>query len=532
MDTVLYGGTIHLVDTQFRTVTAIAVADGRIVATGTDDEILASAPASCAKINLDGATVVPGFIDDHVHLALEIETFGRIDLRDVTSLPDLLSLIRDSAQAKRPGQWVAAVPFWHEKQLTERRLPTREELDVVCPNNPAFVPRGSQRGVINTRAIELLGFSSDGPQGLMRDAHGQPTGLITGPAHRAVLTALGSPGFNERVTAIQSAMKRYNALGITSIREGSTTPADARLFQYLSEQDLMTVRVAMLMAAQPLAAETMTSAEHTIASLRRIPVRTGFGDNWLRFSGLKMLIDGALEGAYLYEPYLTDPDYRGDLRLPGGLLDSILPEIADLGWSLAMHVSGDASMDVFLDAVERLSHTHDIRPLRWSVEHAFFASPEQCARLKQLGLLVTIQMALLYDYADAMVTNWGSNRVQLMCPVRSMIEAGLLTGGGSDGPFVSISPLVGMQTLVTRNTLYAGTVGPEQAVDARTALAMYTRDNAHFTFEEQVKGTLEPRKVADLTVLGRDPLDCPPDELGQIPVLLTMVDGRIVHDAY
>lgn len=534
MDTVLYGGKVYLVDPAFRTASAIAIRGARIAAVGDDTEILALAGPRTRRVHLQGATVLPGLIDSHVHLVKELDTWGRVDLRGVTSVAEVLDRLRRHAAGLPPGTWVMASPYWHEGYTREGRFPTRAELDAALPDHPVFLPRGMYQSVLNSLGLRLAGIHSGTPDPehgkIGRDEHGNLTGWLWRSARLPVEKHLPRLTRAEQLSALEHAMKHYNRLGLTSIREAAVTPEEGALFQTLWADRRLTLRVNMLpLVGQPLTGEPVPSSDPIVGYLERSHVRTGFGDAWLRVGSLKMLMDGGIEGAYLREPHVTDPNYRGFLRVTAEMLDDVLDAAARNGWSMAMHVSGDAAMELYLAALEKVAARHDLAPLRWVIEHAFFTTPEQCARIRRLGLRVTIQPALMYDFGDAMVSNWGEQRARSVLAIRDMLGAGLEPGGGSDGPFVNLSPLMGMQVLITRETARAGKFCPQQGVDARTALIMYTRYSAAISGEEHVKGTLEPGKLADLVVLGDDPLTCPPEQISSIPVLMTVVGGREMH---
>lgn len=535
MDLILYGGRVHTVDRHSRTVRAIAVRGDRIAAVGDDADILALGTPRTRRVNLGGATMVPGLMDSHVHFGMELDKFGRADLRDSDSVAEVIRRLKVHAGTLARGEWVLASPFWHESLTRERRLPSLAELDEAFSDRVAVVPRGCRRMMVNSVALRLAGIDGSTPDPesgtIHRDERSQPTGLVTGAAQELVMRHKPPLTTGEKVSAMRAAMRRYNELGLTGIREASASPDDAHILQALHADHAMTLRVTLLPMGDPLGnVEGPVSEQGVLQQLELNIARTGFGDEWLRVGGLKMLIDGSLEGAWMREPYANAPESRGFIRMSPSMLDRFLSTLVRLDWSLAMHVSGDAAMDEFLAAMERLAGHHDVTGLRWSIEHTFFCTPNQCAQMKRLGLTPAVHMALMYDFGDAMVLNWGRERASRLMPVRDMVAAGLRPAGGSDGPFVNLSPLMGMQILMTRETAVAGPFDPDQAVDARTALEIYTRNNAWLTFDDRIRGTLEPGKLADLVVLGKDPLSCPPEEVGGIPVLMTMAGGRAVYE--
>jgi predicted amidohydrolase YtcJ len=257
------------------------------------------------------------------------------------------------------------------------------------------------------------------------------------------------------------------------------------------------------------------------------------GDAWLRVGGIKLGVDGGFEGGWMREPY-AEPwgeggAYRGLNTMPAEQFTSAVRELNRLGWRVATHAVGDAAIDEVLDGYAAADADKSIASRRWTIEHAFIARPEHLPRMRKLGLGISAQHHL-YLAGPVLSKYWGPQRGPLTTPMRAFLDAGLPTSAGSDSPVVPYSPLGVMAHFVTRRTLSGAVMGAGQAISREQALRALTAGNAWLTFEEYVKGSIEPGKYADLVVLSGDVMTCPDDQIDRLDVLMTMVDGRIAFE--
>jgi predicted amidohydrolase YtcJ len=252
---------------------------------------------------------------------------------------------------------------------------------------------------------------------------------------------------------------------------------------------------------------------------------SGFGDAMLRLGALKMFADGFVETAWLKDGYANDPDFHGVSAVPADILADVLCAASRNNWQVAVHCVGDAAVEHTLDAFALADREKSIRDRRWSLIHAVFASPAALARARELGVVVSAQQLLVYAFAATMLTCWGEERMQHVSPHRAWLDAGLVVAAGSD--VVPFDPLLGIWSFVTRQTRAAGVIGLAERVSRAEALRMYTLNAAYLTFEEELKGSLEPGKLADLVILDGDPLTCATDEIAGLSVATTVVGGRV-----
>jgi predicted amidohydrolase YtcJ len=276
-------------------------------------------------------------------------------------------------------------------------------------------------------------------------------------------------------------------------------------------------------------------ADQLVEQLETWGVSTGFGDSMLRLDGIgEFGIDGGFEAGLMSEPYAHAPgnedpeEYFGLQRIPGEKFEHVLEAMSRLGWRACIHIVGDRGLDVALDAYEKASRVKPIAPKRWVIEHAHYTRPDQFQRINDLGLVISTQFHP-YMAAQNMVYYWGEERAAKTMRMRDWLDAGLTVGGGSDWTLLPADPFWIIYFWVTRDTRLGGTIGPDQRISREEALRVMTINNAYITFEENIKGSLEPGKLADLVVLSDDILTVPDSQIRDIAAQLTMVGGRIVH---
>jgi len=531
-DLLLRNGRIYTVDAAFSTTDAVAIRDGRFVALGREAEALAG-PAT-QVLDLGGRAAIPGLFDSHVHQHQWGMNPPAVQLLHVRSLADILTAIGDRARATPPGEWVIASSLWHESLIAEGRLPTRWELDAVSPANPVFIPRGGHVVTVNSLALARAGISRDTPQPpggvIVKREDGEPTGvlLIAGATSIARRALPPPPPAAAQAELVTRAMAELNALGVTAVVEPGIDDAVAGIYRDLDAAGRMSVRTWLLWRA---------ANREGIA--RGIAAQQGFPQSpMLRTAGIKVLLDGGVEGGRMTEPYRivpgeqTNPEYRGILLLPAGgeaeLLDG-LRLIHRAGLQVQTHAVGDHTIDLITRLYEQVgAELGPTRPLRWTVMHIFLPTPDALSRMARLGIMATAQNhPVLLGHNQRRW--WGDERAAYSIPIRRMLDAGVHVGGGTDAPVVPGNPFQSMWWMVTRGTLAGYRLGPEHAITAREALTLYTRNNAVLMGAEAELGSIEPGKLADLVVLSEDLLAVEPDRIREVRAAMTVVGGRIVH---
>lgn len=305
-----------------------------------------------------------------------------------------------------------------------------------------------------------------------------------------------------------------------------------RIYQELHDRGELTVRVSMNYSLDPA-----RSADELIEDLETWGVSTGFGNAMLRLDGIgEFGIDGGFEGALMSEPYARAPgdedpdDYHGLQRIPTGKYEQVMQAMSRLGWRSTSHIVGDRALDIGLDAYEKANAVKPIASKRWVVEHAHYTRPDQFKRIKDLGLMISAQFHP-YMAAQTMEHYWGEERTSKVMRMRDWLDAGLIVGGGSDWTLLPANPFWIIYYWVTRDTRLGGVVGPDQAISREEALRVMTINNAYITFEEDIKGSLEAGKLADLVVLSDDIMSVPESDIKDLSVLATFMNGKLVHES-
>jgi predicted amidohydrolase YtcJ len=532
-DLVLYNGRIVTVDAGFTVARAVAIRGDRFIAVGDDARVRALAGANTRQIDLRGRTLIPGLMDGHLHNA---GGGPGVDLSRTRSIDELLAAVQARARTANPGEIIVSNSDWHEAQLKEKRLPHRRELDRVAPKHPVVLVRGGHEFILNSAALERWNISraTASPSGgeIGHNADGELNGELVDTA-RGLVQLPPPPKLTPE--GIASQMRLLNSAGLTSVRIpgsfqfGGDIVSPYRMFQELKAKGQLTMRVNYLMRIFDFSSVDKVRA--TIASWN---VRPDEGDEWLRIGGMKTLVDGGFEGGHMREPY-TEPygrggKFRGIQVVPPADYTAVVLELNRQGWRVATHAVGDAAVDQVLAAYEAADRERSIRDRRWAIEHLFIGRADHYPRIRALGVVVSAQDHL-YLAAPSMANYWGRTRADQVTPVRTFLDEKLLVAGGTDSPVIPYNPFWAMYHFITRDTISDGVYGAGQRITREEALRMYTINNARLTFEENIKGSIEPGKLADLVVLSADFLSVPESAIPSIKPLATMVGGRFVYVA-
>jgi predicted amidohydrolase YtcJ len=523
-DTILVNGHIITVDARFSIAQAVAVAGGTFTAVGTDAAIRKLAGPKTTTIDLRGQTVIPGLADDHLH---DAGGGPGVDLSRARNMADVLAAIAARVNDSRPGDVIVTNSDWHEAQLKEHRLPYRRDLDAVSPLNPVVAVRGGHEYILNSAALTKWHITKDTRQEpggrITRDAQGELNGELIDRAKSLVQLAPAPP---LTVEALIEQHKKLNAAGLTSIRYPGASIDQYRLLQDMQRRGLLTIRVNQLMRVGADSAEKMRDA---VAALQ---VKPDEGDEWLRVGGMKLGVDGGFEGGWMRQPY-AEPwgeggTFTGVNTMKPAPYTDVVKELNRLGWRVATHAVGDAAIDEVLTAYEAANAEKSIVGRRWTIEHGFIPQSDQFPRMKRLGLVISAQDHL-YLAGPSLVNYWGPARAARTTPMRTYLDQGFVVAGGTDSAVVPYPPLWVFYHFVTRNTISGGVLGADQKITRKEALQVETINNAYLTFEERIKGSIEPGKLADLVVLPEDILTCPERHIEQMRVEMTMVGGTVVY---
>jgi predicted amidohydrolase YtcJ len=530
-DVVLYNGKIITVDPAFSIAQAVAIRADRFVAVGTNDALRQSAGPATRQIDLGGRTVIPGLMDGHLHNA---GGGAGVNLSRVRSIDELLAAVEARVKKAPPGEPIVSNSDWHEAQLREKRLPHLKELDRVAPRNPVVLVRGGHEYIINSAAAQRWNITRDtqSPAGgeIGHDSDGELNGELVDTARALVHLPPAGP---MNPVIIERQMRLLNSVGLTGIRIpgsfqfGGDQVAAYHMFQELKREDRLTMRVNYLMRIFDF-----SSVEKVRALIASWNIRPDEGDEWLRIGGMKTLVDGGFEGGNMREPY-AEPygrggKFKGIEVVPRSQYIPVVLELNRLGWRVATHAVGDAAVDEVLDAYEAADRERSIKGKRWTIEHFFIARPDQFARVRALDLAISAQDHL-YLAAPSVARYWGRSRAEQVTPMRTFLDQGFLVAGGTDSPVIPYNPFWAMYHFITRDTISDGVYGANQRISREEALRVYTINNARLTFEENIEGSIEPGKLADLVVLSDDYLSVPEKAIESLKAVATMIGGRFVY---
>lgn len=533
-DVIIRNARIVTQDEADRIVPALAIWGDQVLASGSERDIAKLKGANSCVIDAKGMTIVPGFADGHVHSKSKTIRPETVDLTPVRTMAELLSRIEAQVKKSAPGEIIVTNADWHEAQLAEQRLPSRWDLDPISPNNPVVVIRGGHQYVLNSLALQKWNITKDTvspPGGQITRAKDRDdiNGELVDRARDLVIMPERPPlTLDERVAMLKAEQARYNALGLTSVRNPGASLEDMRDYQELAKRGEATVRTSVLIRW-----DRKTPAPEFRKQLDTWPMTSGFGDKWVRLDGIKLGVDGGYEGGWMTQPY-REPygqggKYFGLNTVPGSLLFDVVKMLNELDLRPSTHAVGDAAVDLVLDAYEQAHKQRAITDRRWAIEHAFITRPDQIARIKRLGIVISAQ-SHLYLAGSSLVEYWGRERAEAVAPVRSWLDAGLHIAGGTDNklPYYPESPLLTFIHWVTRDTASAGVLGKAQAITRKEALRIATLENAYLTFEDSIKGRLVPGQLADMVVLNQDIMTVPDADLPKTQVVATMVGGKLV----
>lgn len=535
-DTTLITGDIVTMDPSCPRAQALGLIGERIVAVGSRNDVRAALGATPTRVIDHGeGTVVPGLIDTHNHMHWTGMQTQLVDLGGARSVADIQAAIRDYAARHPQRTWITSGGGWHLTHLQEGRYPTRQELDAACADRPVFLPRVGHAGVANSAALRIAGIgrnTPDPPGGrIERDGQGEPTGLLLEPpAFEQVARHLPPASLDEQSRALAAIQKTYHAAGLTGIMDPGLTPEMMRAYQGLWRQGQLSMRSVLM----PLADSSLPLQEN-LDRIEQMGLGTGFGDSRLKLGGVKLFLDGgaSLGTALMREPYPDERCNCGIQVTPTETFRRIAWLCARLGLSLGVHVVGGRAIDIALDIFAEIDREVALRPLRFSLIHAYLWPDERNVReAARLGVTVATQCSMQYAFGPLLVKRFGTAMMAVATPVRSWLDGGVVVGGGSDSPVTPYQPLLGLWQARTRHI--AGSdepVGRLQAVTGEEALALYTRDAAYLCFSEHERGVLRPGLLADWTVLSVDPLTGDPEALRDARVIATGVGGRLVHGA-
>lgn len=529
-DLILFNAVVHTMNAAQPRAEAVAIQGNRIAAVGASDTMRSFAGPDTRLIDAQQRTVLPGFNDAHVHWLSGGFSITNVDLRAARSPEEFARRIGDFAKRVPKGRWILE-GSWDHENWPGASLPTRQMIDAVTPEHPVFVNRlDGHMALANSLALKLAGITKDTrdvPGGLIvRDASGEPTGVLKDAAMSLVEKVIPSPNWDEKLAAARAATDYAASVGVTSVQDMSAGD-DVGLYQFLHERGELKTRI--------YAMRSIVSWE----VLGKTGVRAAFGNDWLRLGGLKGFSDGSLGSttALFFDPYNDAPETRGllfDQMLPEGIMLQRTEAADRAGLQVMIHAIGDKANALILDLFQSVADKNGPRDRRFRIEHAQHLRSADIKRFGSQRVIASMQPYHCADDGRWCEKRIGDVRAKGTYAFRSLLDSGAVLAFGSDWTVAPLNPMTGLKAAVTRQTLDGKNPGgwvPEQKISLEEAIRAYTVGSAYAEFQDQVKGSLAPGKLADLVLLDRDIHEIEPAQLDEVKVLLTVVDGRVVYEA-
>jgi predicted amidohydrolase YtcJ len=490
---------------------AVAVRGNQILKVGTTLEIDKLIGKNTKVINLNGKTIVPGLIDTHIHVA----DFGRcllwLDLSDAESIESLQALLEEKAKQTPTGKWIVG-RGWNENNFKEKRMPNKTDLDQAATGHPVILYHGaSYLCIANSKALSMAGVTSrtTAPTGgtIDKTFNGELTGIFRDSATNLIWQAVTQPTLEELTEAAALACQKIVGSGITSVDWIILEEHELPLIQALYAKGKLPIRVYVIIPYEFLKGVGMFKSKDSTR---------------LQLGSAIIFADGYLDSktAALQKPYSDDPDNMGRMNLSEKELSDSVAKVLEMDLQPTIHAMGDRAIDRALNIIENSPKT-----ARFRIEQAAVLNPKLIKRLSAQDIVVSVQPQMVPTEFNVWhaTEHLGAERARWLHPLKTLLQEGIKIAAGSDCPMEPLNPLLGIQDVMSRES------HPEQRVTVEQALNMYTLDAAYCSREEKFKGSIQEGKLADLTVLANDPTEVPIEKIKDIPVLLTIVDGKVVY---
>lgn len=535
-DLILHNGTIWcgLSEGQCQ---AVAIWQGRILATGTDADMLALRGPQTEVIDLQGRFASPGLNDDHLHLIMLGLTMDWVDASPdaVPTLAKLQEALRERAAQTPKGEWIMARGY-DQVKLDIGRHPDRSELDAAAPDHPVLLVRACGHvAIANSLAMEISGVDENTPVpsgGVIEKINGRLTGLFAETAQDMMREQLPDPTVAQQIDAIERAGKYLLSMGITSCMDAAVGMvagfSEIRAYHLAKRDGKLPVRVWQVLLGDP--------GRSIVAECHAAGLESGVGDDWLRVGAVKVFLDGSAGGrtAWMSAPYLPGPDQNNDNTgvqiLPDAELEQLVNDYHGMGYQMACHAIGDAAIGQLITAYENALVAMPDPDRRHRIEHCGFSTAPQHKRMLAAGIYPVPQQAFIYDFGDSYVSVLGEERALPSYPMRTWRDLGFKPGTGSDSPVCKPVPWPNLYAMITRKTWKGTVMDARECLTPEEALQAYTEYGAFSQKAEGVKGRLVPGQLADIAVFSRNLLTSDPEDiLHNTHCVMTIIDGRVVY---
>jgi len=523
-DTILFGGKVYTLDDAGTTATAIAASKGHILAVGSDEQIEKVAGPEARRIDLAGAVVLPGLIDSHIHVPGVGQVSEMAFLYDARSIAEILDRLTERAE-KTPGAVGGRGGNFHETSLAEGRLPTAADLDSVATDRPVMIT-DVNKTIVNSFVLRNIDTDDIPPGGeVPTDASGKPLGIFLYAAKG--MTPLGGPSDSVADISVEEAIIRglesAARLGFTGVLDAGAGLESIAAFRAIEEKQGLPIRASVMPRLRFI----------TPAELDKIGVSAGLQEGRLTFGPIKLGFDRWImhRTAMMYEPYVGRPDIGGISSVSEEELQQQIDEAFGAGWPVGIHTTGDRGIDIVASAVDKGIDKVGQSPGRCHLIHVYFPREKALEMASRHNLAVAAQPTFTRTWGETVRTFVGEKRAAGFTPLRTLLDRGLVVGGGADAPVTWPNPWVGIYAAATRKTEGGRILGEEERITVEEALRCYTLGSAAIIEQEEIRGSIEARKMADFTVVDRDILAIDPDQIPGTRVLKTIVGGEVVYRA-
>jgi predicted amidohydrolase YtcJ len=528
---IITNAAVYTVDKQRARAEAVAVIGDRIVAVGSSTEINSWRSPQTEVIDAGGRLLLPGFNDAHVHFIAGGAQLDQVQLNDAAEPGEYAKRIAAQMSKTPKGEWILG-GRWDETKWPNPQLPTKELVDPVTGATPIFVERyDGHEALANSAAMKLAGVNAktaDVPGGvIVRDASGNPTGIFKDAAMALIYKVIPLMSHEQRLRVARRALEHAASLGVTSVQHMNPEFADVAAYSELAEKGELTARI----YAVPMETNWQDQA--------KVGIRRAWGSSYLRLGAVKGYADGSLGArtAYMFEPFADDPGNRGllsdEMHPPAAMRDRLMQADA-AGLQLRVHAIGDRAISMMLDIFGDIEKEHGYHDQRFTIEHAQHMAEKDFARFASLHVIASMQPYHAIDDGRWAERRLGHARARYSYAWRSFLKHGVTLALGTDWPVAPLNPMPGLYAAVTRATLDGKNPDgwiPEEKITLPEALVAYTMGSAFAEFQEHVKGSIAPGKLADMVILSDNIFDLKPEAIRNVKVATTIVGGKVVYTA-
>ncbi len=528
---IFFGGVIITMDDNQPRAEAIGIQGEKIIAVGNLEDVKEILVSNFKLINLDGNTLLPGFIDSHLHPITFLFFLFNLDLSNVKSLNELQVVLKEAVKNKPTGELILGLSLKEEDfdDPNKRVLPDRWDLDAACPDHPVFILRyDGHIGIANSKALELAGVdrNTKAPEGgeIRKNERGEITGVLSELATNLILSMITFPTPDKINDAATEGFNILASKGLTSLHGIVQAEAGAEMGD-AGAYELPIFKSIMDLIPQNWYSIIYTKNPKKLKRLKKPPLEGGKEDSKFKVGCLKLFADGTYGSAtaLMHEPFTDQPDKKGFLVASEEDLYERMKIAHNLGFQIGIHTIGDKGNRVIVDLYKRLLSEFPRDDHRHRIEHASSLTPDVIKDMKELGLIASCQPPFINSEYQWLEKRLGKDRCKDAYPMKSLVDNGVLIASGSDCPIEDPDVIMGLHALVTRNGFI-----PEECISMEEALKTYTINGARAAFEEKIKGSIEIGKLADLVILDKNPLDVSPETIKDIKVLETIIRGKTV----